>query len=69
MPTKFNLEYKTCIDRGIKEEDEESIPPKSRFLAAFLRIALSIVSSSIVVDPSSATACLVLHLVVVVGGG
>jgi hypothetical protein len=50
MPTEFNLEDKIFANRGIKEEDEESIPLKLSFLAAYLRIALCIVSSSIAVD-------------------
>jgi hypothetical protein len=62
MPTKLNLEDKTGIDKGIKEEDRVSIPLKSRFLVAFLRIALIIISSSVAVEPSSATACLALRL-------
>jgi hypothetical protein len=47
MPTAFNLEEITGVDKGIKEEDVEFIPVKSRFKAALRRIAFFIVSSSI----------------------
>jgi hypothetical protein len=69
IATEFNFEDKTCIGKGIKEDEEESIPLKSRFLAAFLRIAFCIVSSSVAEDPSSVAACLVLHLALPRGGG
>jgi hypothetical protein len=72
MPTELNLEDKIGIDKEIKEEDEAFVPQKSRFLTAFLRIALSNVSSSVAVEPSSATECLTLRLAPVAaaaGGG
>jgi hypothetical protein len=62
MPTKLNLEDKIGVDKEIKEEDEAFVPRKSRFLTAFLRIALSNVSSSVAMEPSSATECLTLRL-------
>jgi hypothetical protein len=62
MPTAFNLEEITGVDNETKEEDLDLIPLKSRFIAALRRIAFCIVSSSVVEDPSSATACLVLRL-------
>jgi hypothetical protein len=64
MPTAFNLEDITGVDKEIKEEDLERVPPKSRFMAALRRIAFSIESSSVVEDPSSSTACLVLRLTI-----
>jgi hypothetical protein len=64
MPTAFNLEEITRVDSEIKEEDLELIPEKSRFMAAFRRIAFCKVSSSVAEDPSSATTCLVLCLTI-----
>jgi hypothetical protein len=64
----------TLVDKETKEEDDGFIPLKSRFLAAFLRIAFCIVSSSVAMEPSSATGFLELRLAgapyeVAVGGG
>jgi hypothetical protein len=39
MPTPFNLEDITGVDKEIKEEDLELIPLKSRFMAALHCIA------------------------------
>jgi hypothetical protein len=64
MPTAFNLEEITGVDKGIKEEDFEFIPVKPRFRAALRRIAFFIVSSSVAEDPSSATTCLLLRLTI-----
>jgi hypothetical protein len=64
MPTAFNLEEITGVDKGIKEEDLEFIPVKSRFKAALRRIAFFIVSSSVAEDPSSVTTCLLLCLTI-----
>jgi hypothetical protein len=64
MPIAFNLEEITGVDNETKEEDLDLIPLKSRFIAALHRIAFCIVSSSVVEDPSSATACLVLCLTI-----
>jgi hypothetical protein len=64
MPTAFNLEEITGVDKEIKEEDLEFIPVKSGFRAALRRIAFFIVSSSVAEDPSSATTCLLLRLTI-----
>jgi hypothetical protein len=64
MPTAFNLEEITGVDKGIKEEDLEFIPVKSRFKAALRRIAFLRVSSFVAEDPSSATTCLLLRLTI-----
>jgi hypothetical protein len=52
----------TFVGNETKEEDDEFIPLKSRFLVAFLCIAFCIVSSSVAMEPSSATVCLELRL-------
>jgi hypothetical protein len=39
MPTVFDLEETTGVDKEIKEEDLELIPLKLRFTAALRRIA------------------------------
>jgi hypothetical protein len=64
MPTAFNLEEITGVDKEIKEEDLALIPLKSRFAAALRRIAFCKVSSSVAEEPSSATGCLVLRLTI-----
>jgi hypothetical protein len=51
MPTAFNLEEITGVDKEIKEEDLELIPLKSRFTAALRRIDFCIVSSSVAEEP------------------
>jgi hypothetical protein len=58
------LEEITGVDNERKEEDLDLIPPKSRLMAALHRIGFCKVSSSIIEDPSSATACLVLCLTI-----
>jgi hypothetical protein len=64
MPTAFNLEEITGVDKEIKEEDLELIPMKSRFTAALRRIAFCKVSSSVAEEPSSTTECLELCLTI-----
>jgi hypothetical protein len=68
MPTAFNLEEITGVDKEIKEEDLELIPLKSRFMAALRHIAFYKVSSSVAEEPSSATVCLELRLTIGANG-
>jgi hypothetical protein len=68
MPTAFNLEEITGVDKEIKEEDLELIPLKSRFMAALCCIAFCKVSSSVTEEPSSATVCLELRLTICAHG-
>jgi hypothetical protein len=56
------LEDKIGVDKEINEEDFKDIPLQSRFIAALRCIAFYKVSSSVVTEPSSTTACRALHL-------